>query len=53
MALTGPTPAVGRPLGGRHVERGAHLLGGSQTVLGCAQDAADETQLLQREPGHL
>lgn len=29
----------------------AHLLGGGQTVLRCAQDAADEAQLLHSELG--
>jgi hypothetical protein len=31
--------------------RTAHLLSGGQTVLGCAQDAADEAELLKSELG--
>lgn len=35
-----------------HVSRMAHLLGGGQTVLCCAKDAADEAELLKSELGH-
>lgn len=60
MALLGPIllpaelsgPAGSGQGGGGWVARAAHLLGGGQTVLCCAQDAADEAELLQGELGY-
>lgn len=54
MALLGPlllptelsSPDGSEKGGCEWAPRGAHLLGGGQTVLCCAQDAADEAQLL-------
>lgn len=54
MTLLGPTllptelsgPDGSGKGGGEWTARVAHLLGGGQTVLCCAQDAADEAELL-------
>lgn len=48
----GPLQVQLRAPGRQPAQLGAHLLGGGQTVLGCAEDAADEAELLQSEPGH-
>lgn len=48
----GPLQVELRAPGRQHAQLRAHLLGGGQTVFGCAEDAADEAQLLQSEPGH-
>lgn len=56
--LCGLLPELGAPdstgrEGGTWVAGVAHLLGGGQAVLGGAQDAADEAELLQGELGRL